>query len=64
MTITRIRMVATLAPDEIPNGEMGDIIDYSPIGLSFAVFDNGKTAYVRAREIEVLNTRQIAEVQP
>lgn len=53
--MTRVKMVKTLTPDEIPNGAEGDLIgDATERGLHIVEFDNGKVAYVFLHEVEVL----------
>jgi len=49
---TRIRMLSTLAPDEISNGSIGEAV-MCPIGGLICVLFGEHIAYCRRDEIEV-----------
>ena len=50
---TRVKMIKTLAPDEIPNGSEGLLQgEISERGLHFVEFDNGKAAFLYTNEFE------------
>jgi hypothetical protein len=54
----KIKMVKTLAPDEIPNGSIGHISkdewENELLGLKRAYFDNDMCALVYKDEVEVV----------